>query len=115
MGKSHLVLLLFCSLTLNINSGFALRCYGCIDGPFTPANFPNIGLVTYTVKEPPKCSYGLGKEFDCLGSCVKVSMHGIFTDSSEFFNPYKSTKTYFIICFYVTTLLCYLQFSTTVL
>ena len=85
MGKSHLVLLLFCSLTLNINSGFALRCYGCIDGSFTPANYPNIGFFKYTAKDPPKCSDGLGKEFDCSGSCIKKSETGTFKDKSEFF------------------------------
>ena len=85
MGKSKLTLLLFLFLTLYINFGFALRCYGCIDGSFTPANYPNLGFFKYTAKDPPKCSDGLGKEFDCSGSCIKKSETGIFKDKSEFF------------------------------
>eukprot|EP00093_Oithona_nana_P004538 04538.XXX_21854_21314_1 [CDS] Oithona nana genome sequencing. len=74
MGKSRLALLLLFSFTLNIDTGFALRCYGCADIAYdkdSSNTFP---------KDPPKCSDdGFGKEFDCpSGSewCAKNVLNG---------------------------------------
>ena len=71
MGKSRLALLLLFSFTLNIDTGFALRCYGCEEG--------SRDELSYTVfpKNPPKCSDdGFGKEFDCSGFCAKFVGNG---------------------------------------
>ena len=65
MGKSQFVLVVLCFLTLNIETGLALRCYGCVD--------PDLDNNTGLPKDgAPKCSdEGYGKEFDCSGVCQK--------------------------------------------
>ena len=68
MGKSQFALFFLCSFTLNIESGLALRCYGCQppDEKVTSGKIPN---------DAPKCDNGVGVEFDCAnGSCAKVVM-----------------------------------------
>ena len=65
-GKSQFALLFLCAFTLNIESGFALRCYGCKDAD---------ALVLFGTlpKNAPTCGRSFGKEFDCEnGSCAKV-------------------------------------------
>ena len=80
MEKSHFALLLLYSFSQNIYFGFALRCYGCNDGIiFLEVNTTLASQ--YIAKDAPKCSDGMGKEFDCSGSCAKSSIPG----GSEFF------------------------------
>ena len=66
MGKSQCALFFLCSFTLNIESGLALRCYGC-----QPPDFKvRIGTIP---NDAPNCDKGLGMKFDCKnGSCAKV-------------------------------------------
>ena len=73
MGKSQFALLLICSFTLKVKPGFALRCYGCT----RPFGFESVGNATTMANDAPPCTAGLGKEFDCTGSCTKVSSMGI--------------------------------------
>ena len=83
MGKSHFVLLVLCSLTLNIETGLTttkttkttttattatkvIRCYGCIDPD--PLFYDQRHILP---KDAPKCSDdGYGKEFDCSGDVL---------------------------------------------
>ena len=69
MGKSQFALFFLCSFTLNIECGFALRCYGCNDLPLS-----YLGSGDTIPNNAPKCG-SFGTEFDCVnGSCVKVLM-----------------------------------------
>ena len=65
MEKCQFAVLFLCFFTLNIEYGLALRCYGChpLDNKVIFGNIPN---------DAPNCDNGLGKEFDCDGSCVKI-------------------------------------------
>ena len=89
MEKSQFVLLLFCSFNLNIETGIALRCYGC---DYDLEMFKGNADISMA-KDAPKCSDGgYGKEFDCSGSCVKAFIEGM---GGEFFlNPKYN------VCFY---------------
>ena len=78
MGLSQFVLVALCSLTLNIETGLALRCYECTDPLWPNIEHPN---------DTPKCSDdGYGKEFECVnGSCSKMVLLG---KSDYFFHIY---------------------------
>ena len=81
MGKSQFVVVLLCSFALNINTGYALRCYGCSDGSKEDMAKLQAQFNTTTPKDNPKCKDGIGKEFECSGSCINMSFEG----KSEFF------------------------------
>ena len=83
MGKSQFTVVLLYSFALNINTGYALRCYGCgSDG--SKEMLPTL-VAEYDAtipKDYPNCEDGYGKEFDCPGTCMKLSKKG----TSEFFS-----------------------------
>ena len=71
MGKTLFALLCLCSFTLNIDFGFAVRCYGCVDEVFK-AVAQVMGTLPTNTKKCSEYSDGLGQKYDCSsGTCAK--------------------------------------------
>ena len=73
LEKSHFGVLLLCSFALIIDTGYALRCYGCSSIPRSKEDTAKyLAEADFTIaKDYTNCEDGYGKEFDCPGTCMK--------------------------------------------